>query len=398
MRASMQSLFNLEDNLLLFFTGFSRSAGAVLSDQKTRSEQGDAGIMANLHAVKALGLDSKRALERGDVGLFGEIMHAQWEQKKRRFGGMTNPQIDEWYELGRSSGALGGKLVGAGGGGFLMFYAEDHRRLREAMAKGRAGRSPVPVRLRRHQGALLVSLPVAVLAGGLATRLRPLTEQVPKILIEIAGRAFADHQLDLLQRWGVSEVVYCLGYRGEQVIAALGDGSDRQMRFTYVSDGPRLAGTGGALRLALPFLGDAFFVMYGDSYLQCDFHDVERDFRASGKPGLMTVFRNEGRWDRSNVAYERGRILRYDKTSPGEHDASMHYIDYGLGILTPEALAPWAGVDTPFDLSVVYQRLIERDTLAGFEVAERFYEIGSIAGLEETRALIIGHRLQGRTR
>ena len=240
-----------------------------------------------------------------------------------------------------------------------------------------------------------MSLPVAVLAGGLATRLRPLTEQVPKILIEIAGRSFAEHQLDLLQRWGVSEVVYCLGYRGEQVMAALGDGSERHMRFTYVSDGPRLAGTGGALRLALPFLGDAFFVMYGDSYLPCDFHEVERAFRASGKPGLMTVFKNDNRWDRSNVAYEGGRIIRYDKTSPSEHAEhaeSLRYIDYGLGVLTPPALAPWAGVDTPFDLSLVYQRLIERDALAGCEVTERFYEIGSIAGLEETRAL-----LQGRT-
>jgi D-glycero-alpha-D-manno-heptose-7-phosphate kinase len=142
--ASMQSLFNLEDNLLLFFTGFSRSAGAVLSDQKARSEQGDAGILANLHAVKQLGLDSKRALERGDTGQFGEIMHAQWEQKKRRSGAMTNTKIDEWYALGRSSGALGGKLVGAGGGGFLMFYAEDHRRLREAM--GRAGLEEVRFR------------------------------------------------------------------------------------------------------------------------------------------------------------------------------------------------------------------------------------------------------------
>ncbi len=239
-----------------------------------------------------------------------------------------------------------------------------------------------------------MSLPVAVLAGGLATRLRPLTEAVPKILIEIAGRPFAEHQLDLLQRWGVSDVVYCLGYRGEQVMAALGDGADRHMRFTYVSDGPRLAGTGGALRLALPFLGDAFFVMYGDSYLRCDFRDVERAFRASEKPGLMTVFRNEGRWDRSNVSYERGRIIRYDKTSPRktvENIASvepMRYIDYGLGVLTPDTLAPWAGTNAPFDLSLVYQRLIDRDALAGLEVADRFYEIGSLAGIEETRALL----------
>jgi NDP-sugar pyrophosphorylase family protein len=104
----------------------------------------------------------------------------------------------------------------------------------------------------------------------------------------------------------------------------------------------------------------------------------------------MTVFKNEGRWDRSNVAYEHGRIVRYDKTLAGSNadDLAMRYIDYGLGILTPEALAPWARVDTPFDLSLVYQRLIERDALAGFEVAERFYEIGSIAGLEETQALL----------
>jgi D-glycero-alpha-D-manno-heptose-7-phosphate kinase len=134
-RASMETLFNLEDSLLLFFTGFSRSAGEVLSDQKRRSEGRDADLLANLHDVKELGLRSRQALERGDTGLLGEIMHEQWEQKKRRFGSMTNPQIDEWYELGRSHGAIGGKLVGAGGGGFLMFYAEDHRRLRAAMMR-----------------------------------------------------------------------------------------------------------------------------------------------------------------------------------------------------------------------------------------------------------------------
>jgi D-glycero-alpha-D-manno-heptose-7-phosphate kinase len=135
LRASMDTLFNLEDNLLLFFTGFSRSAGGILTDQKQKTERADAAMLANLNDVKELGFRSKAALEKGDVALFGEILHEQWEQKKRRSSGMSNSQIDEWYELGRTNGAIGGKLVGAGGGGFLMFYAEDHRRLRDAMAR-----------------------------------------------------------------------------------------------------------------------------------------------------------------------------------------------------------------------------------------------------------------------
>lgn len=131
----MDALFNLEDNLLLFFTGFSRSAGAILADQKARSEQGDADMMNNLHDVKALGLRARDTLMTGDTAGFGALMHEQWEQKKRRSGGMSNPQIDEWYELALKNGAIGGKLVGAGGGGFLLFYSEDHRRVRAAMTK-----------------------------------------------------------------------------------------------------------------------------------------------------------------------------------------------------------------------------------------------------------------------
>lgn len=131
----MDALFNLEDNLLLFFTGFSRSAGSILADQKKRSETHDARMIQNLHDVKELGYRSRQALARGDVAGFGALMDEQWEQKKRRSGGMSNSHIDEWYELARRSGALGGKLVGAGGGGFLLFYSEDHRRLRAAMAK-----------------------------------------------------------------------------------------------------------------------------------------------------------------------------------------------------------------------------------------------------------------------
>jgi D-glycero-alpha-D-manno-heptose-7-phosphate kinase len=133
LKLSMDTMFDLEDNLLLFFTGFSRSAGSILKDQKTRTEQSDESMIQNLHYVKDLGLRSRDALERGDTALFGELMHEHWEHKKCRSGGMSNPQIDEWYQLARTHGAIGGKLVGAGGGGFLLFYSEDHRRLREAM-------------------------------------------------------------------------------------------------------------------------------------------------------------------------------------------------------------------------------------------------------------------------
>lgn len=131
---SMGTLFELEDNLLLFFTGFSRSAGSILRDQKTRSERSDDEMLQNLHYTKELGERSREALESGKAALFGELLHEHWEHKRRRSDGMSNPRIDECYELGRKNGALGGKLVGAGGGGFLLFYAEDHRRLRSAMA------------------------------------------------------------------------------------------------------------------------------------------------------------------------------------------------------------------------------------------------------------------------
>jgi D-glycero-alpha-D-manno-heptose-7-phosphate kinase len=134
LKMTMDALFSLEDNLLLFFTGFSRSAGRILADQKTRSETHDAEMLKNLHYVKDLGFRSREALVKGDTAAFGALMHEHWEHKKRRSGGMSNPQIDRWYELGRQNGAIGGKLVGAGGGGFLMFCAEDHRRLRRAMA------------------------------------------------------------------------------------------------------------------------------------------------------------------------------------------------------------------------------------------------------------------------
>lgn len=135
LQIKMDTLFDLEDNLLLFFTGFSRSAGAILKDQNTRTQESDQEMLNNLHYVKELGFRSQTALEQGKTDEFGEILHEHWEHKKKRSGGMSNPQINEWYDLARAQGALGGKLVGAGGGGFLLFYTRERRKLRQAMAK-----------------------------------------------------------------------------------------------------------------------------------------------------------------------------------------------------------------------------------------------------------------------
>src|SRR5262245_20898503 len=179
--------------------------------------------------------------------------------------------------------------------------------------QGRPRGGPVPFRLRRHEGSRRVSLPVAILAGGLATRLRPITSTIPKALVEIDGTPFAALQADLLADQQISRVIWLVGYRGEQIEAALGDGSRWAMQFEYLYDGPELLGTGGAIKRALPRLGDAFFVMYGDSYLDCDFAPVEAAFRESRRAALMTVFRNDGQFDASNIEFADGRIVRYDK-------------------------------------------------------------------------------------
>jgi len=229
-----------------------------------------------------------------------------------------------------------------------------------------------------------MTLPVAILAGGKATRLGPITETIPKALLDVAGQPFVLHQLALLRAHGVTRVVLCVAHLADQIERVLGDGRALGLAITYSHDGGQLLGTGGALRQALPLLGDRFFVLYGDSYLTCDYADVARTYERSGKLGLMTVYRNDGRYDASNVSYRDGRIVRYDKT---DRSAAMTHIDYGLGVLAAEALAGYPA-DQRLDLAVVYQDLLARDQLAGYEVAERFYEIGSSAGLEETRALL----------
>lgn len=225
-----------------------------------------------------------------------------------------------------------------------------------------------------------MNLPVAILAGGLATRLGPLTASLPKSLIEVAGKPFVVHQLELLERQGFRDVVLLLGRFGDMVQRELGDGSRIGVRLRYSFDGPRQLGTGGSIRQALPKLGEAFLVLYGDSYLNCDYQAVQRAFLESGKSGLMTVFLNDGLFDRSNVLFENGVIGRYDKQAT----SGVRHIDYGLGAFRANVFE--SRPDGAFDLATVYQELLAAGDLAGYEVRERFYEIGSPAGLEETRA------------
>ena len=224
-----------------------------------------------------------------------------------------------------------------------------------------------------------ISLPVAILAGGLATRLRPVTETVPKVLLEVAGKPFLEHQLARLREQGVEDVVLCVGYLGEAIRERYGDGRAHGVKISYAFDGPKLLGTGGAIRNAVPLLGEAFFVMYGDSYLRIDFAEVQGAFRRLAKPGLMTLFHNRGLWDVSNVCYANGTIQRYDKAL---RDPNMQHIDYGLSVFKAEVFAEYSP-DTVLDLAQVMRTLVDRGDMAGFEAQERFYEIGSPEGWRE---------------
>ena len=233
-----------------------------------------------------------------------------------------------------------------------------------------------------------LNYPVAILAGGLATRLRPLTEKVPKILLPVAGKPFLARQLELLRGQGIHRVVLCLGYLGEKVVEEFGDGRAWGVELDYSFDGPTLLGTGGALRQALPKLGGKFFVLYGDSYLTTPFAPVAESFERSGRRGLMTVYRNEGLYDTSNVVFRDGQILVYDKQA---RRPEMRHIDYGLSVFQAPVFQEWPA-GKPFDLAEVMGQLVARHDLAGFEVPERFYEIGSPAGLAELETLLLDGR------
>jgi MurNAc alpha-1-phosphate uridylyltransferase len=229
-----------------------------------------------------------------------------------------------------------------------------------------------------------------ILAGGLGTRMWPEARAVPKTLLPVAGRPFADWQLEWLAAAGVTSVVYCIGYLGDQVRDHVGDGATYGLTVSYVDEGERLRGTAGALRLALDQdeLDETFLVLYGDSWLQVDPADVFATARASELPALMTVFRNDGRFDASNVEYAEGRVVRYEKglevTPP-----AMRWIDYGLSAFSRDLIATRVAAGEVADLAPLCTALAAEGRLAGYLVSERFYEIGSPRGLAEAEALLL---------
>ena len=228
------------------------------------------------------------------------------------------------------------------------------------------------------------ALPVALLAGGLATRLRPITAKIPKLLVEVAGEPFFTHQLRLLKAAGLTEIILCVGYLGEQIVELYKDGSNYGVNIKYSFDGPKLLGTGGALIQALPLLGDSFYVLYGDSYLPIDYRKIGDHFINSGKQGLMTVFENKGLYDASNVWFENGEIKVYDKKAKLPE---MKHIDYGLGLFKASAFEGYSKTDV-VDLAEVQKKLVSQHELCGYEMKERFYEIGSPEGLAELNTLL----------
>jgi len=232
-------------------------------------------------------------------------------------------------------------------------------------------------------GARESPFPVAILAGGIATRLQPYTEKIPKSLVDVQGEPFLAHQLRLLSSQGVRRVVICAGHLGTMIQQFVGGGEDFGLAVSFSFDGPKLLGTGGAIKKALPLLGPAFFVLYGDSYLPCDYEAVQCQFEKSGMKGLMTVYRNENRHDKSNVEFHDGAIYSYDKVVRTD---TMWHIDYGLAVFRDSAFST-VPADAVVDLAVVYQDLLRSGQLAAFEVQNRFYEIGSLDGLREFREI-----------
>lgn len=227
----------------------------------------------------------------------------------------------------------------------------------------------------------IFQMQVVILAGGLGTRLRSVAPNIPKALVPVAGRPFVYHQLERLKQQGFTDVLMCIGHLGEQIELELGDGTRVGMcvRYSRESEGA-LLGTGGALVNALPELQEEFLMMYGDSYLPVDFRSLVAWVREAQSFAAMSVYRNQGQWDHSNVRVEKQRVALYSKTAlPGECD----YIDYGLLYFQKNFISSYAGQPMPLDLSAMLRHLVEAHKLAAYEVHTRFYEIGKPEGLAE---------------
>ncbi|HEX9912321.1 MAG TPA: sugar phosphate nucleotidyltransferase [candidate division Zixibacteria bacterium] len=225
---------------------------------------------------------------------------------------------------------------------------------------------------------------LVILAGGLATRLFPLTSKVPKSMLEINKRPFLEYQLELLKEYEIKDVLLCLGYKGELIKNYFGDGKKFGVNLSYSFDGEKLLGTAGALKKAYKILNDNFLLMYGDSYLPYDYWKIEEAFKNSEKLSLMVVYKNQNRFDKSNILIADDLVKVYDKTLKGEN---LEYIDAGLSILKKEVLS-LVPEDEPFDLQELYKTLISEQEMSAYEVRQRFYQIGSLEGLEEFKNLV----------
>lgn len=229
-----------------------------------------------------------------------------------------------------------------------------------------------------------------VLAGGLGTRMGRRTADRPKAMLPVAGQPFIRHQLRLLRERGVDDIVICIGYRGEIIEDEVARNCPDGMSVRCSSDGDRLLGTAGAVRLAVEngLAADRFMVLYGDSYLRVDYADVWRSFDGSKHHGLMTVWRNDDTLETSNASVRDGRVVGYHKGTDGTRHPSLNYIDYGLGILTADAVLSLVPTEAPHDLATLYETLATRGQLQAYEVDHRFHEIGSESGLVELDHLL----------
>jgi len=227
---------------------------------------------------------------------------------------------------------------------------------------------------------------VVILAGGKGTRIQSVTTEIPKALIPVAGRPFVDYQLGLLKKYGLKDVLFCIGHLGDKIESYLGNGASRDLFIHYVhEDADHLLGTGGALVHALDQLEDRFLLMYGDAYLPVDYGQVVQASDAISTPAMMCVFRNEGKWDTSNVRIDGDRVVFYSKAAPPK-DAD--YIDYGLAIYSKEVIARYKDADMPLDLASIQEDLVAEHAMGAFEVDKRFYEVGKPEGLADMEAFM----------